>query len=364
MSTIANIIESLTYPNQNIREGHMRRNVPNYGAYLRLADYDWHPDANFTDSGEIFKIPLIDMKATTPKIIVKEFQPELFLTAFVDALKNLWDLGTDLARNDGTSLKEKIQTKLNNAIQKQFGSVGNSTESIDAISRGVYKKLIGGMYLQGGYEIPLLDDDVKFLNGQGSAGWEARSLAESLFQGLTDIAKNVGLDGINLPARPMYTQNGNGPTCPSISTTVRLYNYNLDALKRNLNFIYALVSGSFWTQTHIVVRSSNLYNIYLPGRMNYYFCTLNSTVSSVGKLRKLNNDGNNTLIRKITANTGDANATLFPDAYDLSVEFSSLAPNSFNMLMGSIEGELQGFSTSQQPTNSYFNEFLTNLSEG
>ena len=378
MSNIDEIVNKLTFRNTDLRDNYFKSKFgkgngpkadPAGNTTFSLNSYNWYPELQQFNT-DVFQADSKELIETTPKVLVYEFQPELMINQFSEMIKSLYAISKNIAEGNVIENLIEFVNGIPNTMQevaKSQGFVGDiySAEGSIAFANFVYRSLIGGLYTKNIYELPYLNMETTFIKADGSAGWERKSLADTILNGIQDIGQQFGLGSIDIADRPRYTLNGNGPEGPSIDLEpFYLYNYNIDALIKNLNFLIKFISGPLWLQTFMLVRGSNLYNVYLPGRNVFLYCTLDAEITCCGKMRKLTgtNPAASALITNLVRNTGDSQNALFPDAYKLKCSFRSLAPNNFNMLMGAIDGEFSpgrnGVSATGRSQTSALNQFL------
>ena len=311
------------------------------------------------------------------KMIIREFQPNYRFNWYEEAVKSV-SLATDALASAGSSLIESLAgTGVPGAqIAKQLKDKGGAVAE-DVFGKGVKLKsenhmdeLIRNLSSAGSNDIwkeKILDtpvDQVKrmlsgvetayfempfygdeFLMNQQSSFWSAANdLKEVLDDGgsLAKILKNSS--AVNFPTTPTWNPDGGGGTPEPVQMELTLYNNNLPNLIRNYKFVHGLMQGVYWSQIGNFQKSSNLYDITVPGRFRYFFCTMEAQIRYAGKTRVLNADSvsdfmsnfsgksdlNNT-IKTEPLNQGVIENTHFPDAYNILLTFKSLMPNNYNM---------------------------------
>lgn len=191
------------------------------------------------------------------------------------------------------------------------------------------------------YEMPFLSD--YFISVDGDEGWKTMGIDSHL----GDVAKT--LSKMHLPIGYPITPNWEyGGSSPSFKNQFHLINDTTSALNSNLNFLMSLVPGMM----HVLIsggtlgmetgadigknvagnftslyKSPNVYEIIVPGRLRWLWCTMSVDVTFVGKVYSDIVQLNNSRIR---AFTGDSDIIGFPEAYKLEITVKSLLPKSFN----------------------------------
>ena len=236
---------------------------------------------------------------------------------------------TQIARTAGIVGAKKVEDQLMLHVEKSKETgVGEILGSpVDRI-----KKMFNGRYI-GYYEIPYEAEALTFLDAGGSKGWKVGENAEKpglLEGGISKIMKAAM--PVDFPTVPEWKLD-DPIEAQSFETEFTLYNDTFDHLMQNFKFLHAFASGSFWAYQHYKVRAPNMYNIHIPGFMELYFCALDVTVVTHGKLRRLHQGKNG--IGKFNERLGvnlPSNA-MFPDGYQVTVKVTSLVPNNFNMYL-------------------------------
>ena len=289
------------------------------------------------DSIELFK--------TIPHINVTEIQPQQGLEFTINLFKQIGDLANfwfegkgDMNRIKQTFAKIKSSLPQGGAIAGFLDSSVDAEKAVLAIPNFLYTQLIGGT-VRGKYKIPLSTQDT-YWNARGSSGWEARTLQQQFFSnfGASFIKKIPGVGQFDIAGRPRFISANE--THDEFTTEFNLFNYNDIAIKANMKFIHSFIAGAWWTQTGILQSSSNLYDVEVPGRFRYLFCTADIKVDQVGKIRKLPQKvigslkdalGKKNSIR-IADNfdINEAYISMVPDTYRVTVTFKSLLPNNLN----------------------------------
>lgn len=132
---------------------------------------------------------------------------------------------------------------------------------------------------------------------------------------------------MDIPTNPTFSipTIGNSILDP-IKFDFVLLNMNENALKKNFQFLHALFAGTQWLQfPGGTIKSTNVYNVYCPGRFHIFWAALDMSVTADGKLRlcpeMVTEDS------KIKSIDKD---TLWPEVWKVTIRIKSLTPNNFN----------------------------------
>ena len=132
---------------------------------------------------------------------------------------------------------------------------------------------------------------------------------------------------MDIPTNPTFSipTIGNSVLDP-IQFDFVLLNMDNNALKKNFEFLHALFAGTQWLQfPGGTIKSTNVYNVYCPGRFHIFWAALDMSVKADGKLR-LCPEVSKTY-SKIKSIGED---TLWPEVWKVSINIKSLTPNNFN----------------------------------
>jgi len=290
---------------------------------------------------------------------VYEFKPQDTLGANISTLMagfKAIDAIVD-SSGSGISILKDMINGLNDFLTNEFGlnfkdssTFANPNTRIYSFPNKMYKNLISG-YFTGYYEIPLLDN-TDFLVSNGQQGWSSQSFVSRMFgdqmtSTVKDFMSNSIGSGLDIATRPKWSVEGGGDGRDNISMTVTLFNDDLTAVTQNLSFIHSFVGGNMWYQDTIIQKCSSLYDLEVPGRFRYYFCTCNVKVAFKGKVRRFSHFNINSSIMASFTDPSKINMETFnniPDAYEVTFEFKSLIPNNYNSyvayLMSNRENEV------------------------
>lgn len=293
---------------------------------------------------------------SVPHIQIVEFQPkqdaELVTSYLMDAYNLIRTITKDFIgakanddkeasarlENLGGKISEYVSDAYNRVLSnlgiKRSDNVSSLIESgIFREPNAIYHRLLGGGRFTARYEIPLSHQST-YWNADGNSQWSSRTFQEKVVgQSIANfIAKIPFLGNVtnyDISGRPKFQSDNAGHD--SITTTFQLFNYNTNALIKNLKFIHAFTSGQWWLQEGLLQVSPNLYDIHVPGRFRYPFCSMSTEVGYSGKNRRLPKD----LIAKIQneiPKIRNRDVLYFaPDVFEVSVTIQSVMPNNYNM---------------------------------
>lgn len=309
-----------------------------------------------------------DYILTFPYAKVYEFKPQDALGATVSTLASGFKMIDTIV--DGAAGFKPIVDAIIEGIRefiikqcqvdiKNISQITDPNFRIYGLPNALYRNLISGYYT-GYYEIPILENG-EFLQSNGSNGWKQQGFVERFFGDTagstikTFMADNIG-SGLDIATRPKWSIEGGGDPFKTITIKVMLFNDNLLAAFSNLAFIHSFVAGNQWYQDTLIQKCSSLYDVELPGRMRYYFCTCDIEVNFVGKTRVISRglSLDNIILDKKTLRDdlwmfGIPMATLdnmnpyvlnnIPDMYEMTFTFHSLLPNNYNTYYAHLRGD-------------------------
>ena len=379
--------KAYSYKQSNYKDLSSKKDYP-------LTSYYWLPEeihtASQSNSGKNFwgenthkilhnRQHLID---TVPRIRAVSMYPETALGSLGKVLEELFTLGETLSKKVGDKGFSETGKKLfglfkpaKNAMGTLlYGDPGQGSNDVAlAFPAYVYANLIGGVYTNS-FEIPLLhgSDSTYLTNAGAGGGWQRNSIWSSLpggqiLQGFAEaLVPEVGLIG-----RPTYKPTGGDGEGQSFSVEFPLFNSNIEMLNKNFEFITKIAGETMWFQSGMLQRGSNLFDIHAEGKFHYHFCTCDITIDFIGKSRTLGAAKTSitgtlkTFIDKHKNN--NSQRFTFPDAYNVKLDFKSLAPANFNTFMsymandGFKNGKLQG--TVGNQAYSAFTNMIHNIVE-
>jgi hypothetical protein len=324
----------------------------------------FNPDKNSKRGGEDSNDDKLELRKERVKIFddiphanVTEIQPLQSLEFVIDIFSQIADLSKFWFEGKGDF--KRIKASINSfasgmpdqkgAIVGFLENVTDAEKAVLAIPNFMYSQLIGGT-VRGKYRIPFSPQET-YWNARGSSGWESRTLAQQFVGGTVSnfIKKIPGAGQFDIAGRPRFISPNE--THDEFTSTFHLFNYNDTAIKANMKFIHSFISGAWWTQIGIIQTSSNLYDVEVPGRFRYLFCSADVKIEQVGKIRRLPtkiiNDLRSTIskspqgyesgaivdrrsYRNKGYNLNEAYISMVPDTYRVTVTYKSLLPNNLN----------------------------------
>lgn len=231
-------------------------------------------------------------------------------------------------------------------------SLGKNPEKVLGVPIDLIKGMFQGSYVAK-YEVPYKSS--KIYKADGRAGWDSKNSSKDSAGVVGELWKITQKQvPVDFPMIPEWKYDG-GISSPEIETSFLLYNDSYENLVRNFKFMHAFIAGAFWEQIDYIQRPPNVYNICFPGYFEYFYCTAEIEVETVGNMRRVHRDSNINSDLGISANA-DFSKTFFPDAYKITVKFNSMVPNNFNLYLryllsgkstGVEVGETQAFTLTQ-----------------
>ncbi len=245
------------------------------------------------------------------------------------------DAGKSLVKTAFTAYgKERV---VNNAISALQGE-GNETKAIDV----TWVKDIMPGYWVGRYEIPFFNNS--FMKTKQKGAWKMGNA----FEGADGIAGGIR-DAFNTNVLDIPTWDFNNATTEGVNwaTAFYLINDNVTNIVKNLNFILTFIAGSYWIQLDAgTYHCPNLYRVECPGRFFELYTALDITVDYIGKTHYLSPDDSKSIFGEVSQPNSSENKNLnfqafselsnigeiwIPDAYQISIDSTSLQPNAFNI---------------------------------
>ncbi len=341
-------IQKIHYRQFNIQNDSKNNTMPQYNL----------KSINFTNNKfiDIKNLTTADYRETVPKLKVYEYQPDLVFNwnQKWKKFRNQWvGAGTTLMTLKGRNIWENIQEGIqrfsesksekdnydvkakrgDNAVQQLFLKQGDTEYANQILTNPIqlYKDFFDGKYV-GEYELPLLENDY-YMHAHGDAGW---SIDDNLKSGLDVLNKIQASLNANLPLEiPIVPEWKNtNEDHISISTKFHLYNNKFDHLKKNFYWINSLVAGAQWIQVDFKQFSPNVYTVVMPGIIKLIYAKMSVEILQVGNRRRLPKELINKFVEgskvKITQDT------MFPDAWEVRVDFISLVPNNYNTMINGL----------------------------
>jgi hypothetical protein len=332
----------------------LRNSVRSKTSYA-LKDYYWYPrdmvGALFAQlGGAIGGLPgmsklveYFDTSVTiknTAKVLLTEFEPQSGFKSTQEFYQNILKTFKSLF-NKPEAFSEKFKSIFSIESLEAALSTSNTggDKDIFQIPNSFYNQLLKGKYIAS-FEVPYFDNH--FLHAKGAEGWSASTLQEKLGGKIGESILGVmGFGNLNIAVRPRFDLDGSGPMADAIDIEFFLYNETAEALAANINFLTSLASGPLWVQSGFLQRSSNLYDVDIPGRLHYYFCTMDLQIDYHGKTRRLGTDAYGVVqgtVNSAFLSEYISKDSLVPDGYKLKISLQSLVPNNFNIFASVLTG--------------------------
>jgi len=342
---------------KNIAKAHYRQfNITNDNKNNSMPSYNLN-SINFTNNKlrDSTQLTTTDYRETVPKLIVLEYQPDLvfnwnqkwkkFKNQWVGSGTTLMTVGGNIFDNikdrlqrvtsstAGTQKATKGAPKSTNSVQQLFLK-GTETEYANQVLTSpiqLYKDFFDGKYV-GQYELPLFENKY-YMSAKGDVGW---SISDELKSGLDVLNKIQASLNANLPLEiPMVPEwkNTNDDHI-NITTKFHLYNNNFENLVKNFYWINSIVAGAHWIQVDFKQFSPNVYTVIMPGIFKIIYAKMNIKIRQIGNRRRLSPELMIDFVKgskvKIT------NDTMFPDVWEVNIDFTSLIPNNYNTMIDGL----------------------------
>lgn len=209
--------------------------------------------------------------------------------------------------------------------------------SIVKVPHILYYQMISSLSLNI-FELPFSGEIVREASGHG--GWNTGRGIKGIGGGGNGIfSKFISYFGDNIKVSMTPTWDGaadeEGTT---IEFTVNLFNDSVDAACVNFVFVNTLLPGMMFTQYHIFQQSPSLFDIKVDGLGRYFMCSGSVKVEYKGVLRT----PSPTVIKNLATKYANpiykfdenylrkSGLVKIPDSYQVTLQFKSLLPNSFN----------------------------------
>ena len=358
-----------------------------------LSDYAWYPEmydydtdveedisqyiATSPNRSDIDKLNPFDkfnnLIVRTPTIILTAFKPNLSdLQSLISLFTVMYKVGSAIFSTDSKALKIALKnafdpTNITDTLRKTVNNSAFINTSYDDASKNFsmfynavnafYRRLVTGVYMTK-YTLPFYNSNLYLKSNPGTWGYK------SLFGDLSILQELIG--SVDIMTTATWDSNGstgiNGTTgFDAINFNFSLFNRKATDVYRNLKFIHTLIPEALWMQSGIFQIPGTVYDVEIPGRTRFYWCTAEFKCEYQGKTRyftayKLDDlyPSRYTFKAKATNSTNAEdsniakNATkqpirdlnLIPDAYKVSVTLNSLLPNNLNTyLYGLFESQ-------------------------
>ena len=303
-----------------------------------------------------------------PMVQIREYQQDSKLNqlfSLLGNLKNGWDAGVEAA-SSGSSLVDSVSSLAQSAekywkafkwvimnpdkfVKEWIKNIDLTrkmmcTESDDKtylsiikVPHILYYQMISSLTLNI-FELPFSGEFVREASGHG--GWNTGRGIKGIGGGGNGLlSKAIGYFGDNIKVSMTPTWDGaaeeEGTT---IGFTVNLFNDSVDAACINFVFVNTLLPGMMFTQYHIFQQSPSLFDIKVDGLGRYFMCSGSMKVEYKGVLRspsssiveKLATKYKNPIYNFDENYLRNSGLVKIPDSYQITLQFKSLLPNSFN----------------------------------
>ena len=227
----------------------------------------------------------------------------------------------------------------NKPLTEIFSSLSTRPDfRLHGLAEKIFMTMIYGNY-KAHFRIPMSQKDVSFGIANGQMGWQG-SDSNLIDAGNELSAIGQGLSEINIPnvfMRKKWVQTSVIESGRTFSCSFYLFNDTLEHFMLNFNYIiHILALCSPITDTSFV-RPPYLFNIKIPGGLRYLLCSCTCNIRNIGKIRKL---GSREYVANIMKHITEQFAwiedlasdelTYCPDGYQVTLEFKSLIPPTWN----------------------------------
>lgn len=209
--------------------------------------------------------------------------------------------------------------------------------SVIKVPHLLYYQMISSLSLNV-FELPFSGDFVREANGHG--GWNGdRGLKGIEGSGGGAFQKIIGYFGDNIKVNMTPTWNGApNEEGTNIEFTVNLFNDSVDQTCVNFVLVNTLLPAAMFSQYHIFQQSPSLFDVKVDGLGRFFMCSGSFKVEYKGVVRSPSNLVIDTLVKKHMNKaygfTSDylrsSGLVKIPDVYQITLQFKSLLPNSFN----------------------------------
>lgn len=386
---MANFIDGISSFVGNAVDGYMSSSFENYKSVKADIRYRHGSPSGF-GINDIHISPEQGSEGfNVPKMMLIEKQPR-YPIYYGDAMEVMTSKAGEVAGlvwkafSGGDFAKEFVKSLGSSASTMAGQAAGNVV--VDAMSRD--EKRLSEYYSYGGgylnsiknlfttlttdkvisYEVPFLSD--YFMEADGSSGWEHNGINMNVGKTMASF-----LSGINVgyPVTPNWKYGDS--TNPSCTNAFTLINDTTENLSKNVKFLVHLIPGMMHVLLDLsgsngesggvadtlksvagsyvsMFKSPNVYEVIVPSRFRWLWCTMSAEVSCVGKVYNDRVKLGEGLGARVNAFSGSEALIGFPEAFKVEMKINSMLPQSFN--------EYYYFLT-RVPTsgNSTFNSTLT-----
>lgn len=288
-----------------------------------LKDYTWYPEA-FTDvdSNEdmahfITKLPTPDIEAMggvidansvptnslerlisrTPSISIRAFKPNLAeMAALLSLFSIMFKLGSILFEAKGSAIKEALKhafhpTTFSKTISDVVTKVcfrspiDNDKDVFQMFYQGVnafYRRLVTGVYMTK-YTMPFYNSNLYLKSNSGTWG-------TSTLLGTMGSMFESFIGSVDIMSSAQWQASGNtglnGATgYDAINFEFSVFNRTAADVYNNIRFIHTLIPEALWLQNGLFQVPGTLYDVEIPGRTRFYWCTAEFKCEYQGKTR-------------------------------------------------------------------------------
>lgn len=306
-----------------------------------------------------------------PMVQIREYQQDSKLNqlfSLLGGIKEGFDAGSGAATS-GNSLSDTLSSLGNNAkkwwktfkwiilnpdtfvkeligpLETNFPMMCNKNDpktymSVIQVPNILYYRMISSLTLNI-FELPFSGEFVREANGHG--GWASKKFGD--FKGLGNtgifslLDKALDFVGSNIKVSMTPTWDGaaeeEGTT---IEFTVNLFNDSINSACVNFILVNTLLPGMMFSQYHIFQMSPSLFDIKVDGLGRYFMCSGSVKVEYKGVLRtpspkiieNLATKYKNPMYSFDANYLRESGMVKIPDVYQITLQFKSLLPNSFN----------------------------------
>lgn len=221
--------------------------------------------------------------------------------------------------------------------------------SVIKVPHLLYYQMISSLSLNV-FELPFSGDFIREANGHG--GWNGSRGYNGLDPkgGLPILQKIIGYAGDNIKVNMTPTWDGaQNEEGTNIEFTVNLFNDSVEQTCVNFIFVNTILPAAMFSQYHIFQQSPSLFDVKVDGLGRFFMCSGSFKVEYKGVVRSPSDAVINTLVDKhmnkaynFTANyLRFSGLVKIPDVYQITLQFKSLLPNSFNNYIFSTCGSEQ-----------------------
>lgn len=233
----------------------------------------------------------------TPSISLRAFKPNLAeMAALLSLFSIMFKLGSILFETKGGAIKAALKsafdpTTFNKTISDVvtkvcFRSPIDSEKDIfKMFYQGVnafYRRLVTGIYMTK-YTMPFYNSNLYLKSNSGTWG-------TSTLLGTIGSMFESFIGSVDIMSSAQWQASGNtglnGATgYDAINFEFSIFNRTSDDVYKNLRFIHTLIPEALWLQNGLFQVPGTLYDVEIPGRTRFYWCTAEFKCEYQGKTR-------------------------------------------------------------------------------